>query len=127
MNDEEFKKLFAKNLNYFMNLNDKSQADLARYLGCGSGLASTWCNGVKAPRMDTIQSIANWFNIELSDLLDDKSKKQEDGYYLNDEMRKIAHIICENPDMKEIVELSLNLSPKKRRACINLIKQFMEK
>ncbi len=126
MNNDEARKTFAKNLNYFLSLNGKKQIDLARYLDCGSGLVSMWCQGKKMPRVDKIQSIANWFHVDLSDLIDDKSDMQDGGYYLNDETKEIARTIYEDPDVKEMVKLYSELSPARRKACLQFIKQIVD-
>jgi transcriptional regulator with XRE-family HTH domain len=77
MSEDEIKKVFAKNLNNYLYLNGKTQADLYRYMGVSSATVSNWCNGLKMPRMDKIQAICNWLGIEKSDLLEHKSNIQE--------------------------------------------------
>ena len=67
--DEEVKKIFSANLNRLLELHEKTQADLYRYMGVSSATVSEWCNGKKLPRMDKIQSIANWLHVDVSDLL----------------------------------------------------------
>lgn len=69
-NDAE---IFSKNLNHYMYMNGKEQVDLIKDLGFNKSTVSTWCRGVKVPRMGTIQILANYFNINISDLVDDKS------------------------------------------------------
>lgn len=66
------KQIFSKRLNYFMNLNGKSQSDLINELGINKSTISTWCNGSKMPRMGTIQTLADYFGIMKSDLIDEK-------------------------------------------------------
>lgn len=56
-----------------MALNKKIQADLINDLGLSSSTISNWCTGLKLPRMDKIQMLADYFNIQLSDLLEDKT------------------------------------------------------
>ena len=73
MSEDEIRKIFAKNLNNYLYLNGKTQADLYRYMGVSSATASNWCNGVKMPRMDKIQAICNWLGVEKSDLLESKN------------------------------------------------------
>ena len=72
MSDDNIKKIFSKKLCYFLDLYNKNQADLSKYMGVSSATVSDWCNAKKLPRMDKIQSICNWLNIEKSDLLEDK-------------------------------------------------------
>ena len=71
MSEDEYRKTFVKQLAYYMNLNKKNQTDLMNDLGLGSSTISSWCTGAKLPRMGKIQMLADYFNIEISDLLEE--------------------------------------------------------
>lgn len=73
MADDEYKKIFSKNLKYYMNLNNKNQMDLINDLSLSSSTVSNWCTGLKLPRMDKVQMLADYFGILKSDLLENKS------------------------------------------------------
>lgn len=126
MSEESAKKIFAKNLNYFMNLNDKKQIDLAKYMGSSTGLVSSWCRGEKMPRVDKIKAICDWFHIEMSDLLTDKSKQQEEGYYLTEETKRIAAEIYGNSDLRSLFEMCIEMPPERLRAIYDFIKRLQE-
>lgn len=76
MNDE-LRQTFMNNLNFYLNLNNFSQADLARYMHVSTATAAKWCTGQTMPRVDKIQSLCNWFQIEKSDLLEDHEHKND--------------------------------------------------
>lgn len=80
MSTEDYKKIFSENLTYYLKLNEKTQADLYRYMNVSSATVSDWCNGKKLPRMDKIQSICNWLGLEKSDLLTPKSPEHSNEY-----------------------------------------------
>ncbi len=126
MSEDMAKKIVARNLKYFMNLNQKKQVDLAKYLGCSTGLVSAWCAGQKMPRISTINEICLWFHIEMSDLLTDTSKKQEDGYYLNEETKRIAHAIYDNPDMRSLFDMSSKMSSERLKAHLEFMKKLQD-
>ncbi len=69
---EQHKKVFAKKLNYYMTLNHKQQDDIVNDLGINKSTISTWCRGIKMPRVNAIQMLADYFNINISDLVEDK-------------------------------------------------------
>lgn len=71
--DNEYKLIFSKNLKYYLQLNNKSQQDLVKDLGLSSSTVSNWYTGLKLPRMNKIEMLANYFGINKSDLLEDKS------------------------------------------------------
>lgn len=75
MLDNEYRKIFAKNLNRYMQINGKTQADLIKDLKYSSSTISNWCTGQKIPRMDKIEQLATYFGINKSDLIEDKAEK----------------------------------------------------
>ena len=126
MSEDAAKKIFAKNLKYFMELNQKKQVDLAKYLKCSTGLVSAWYNAQKMPRVNTINEICLWLHIEMADLLTDTSKEQEDGYYLNEETKKIAQAIYDNPDMRSLFDMSSKMSPERLKAHLEFMKKLQD-
>ena len=73
MTEEEQKKIFSKNLNYFIANSGKQQKEVASDLGISPTTVNTWCVGKIMPRMGKVQAIADYFGIGKSDLIDDKS------------------------------------------------------
>ena len=55
-----------------MELNGKTQSDLINDLGFNKSAVSTWCNGSRLPRMDKVETLAQYFRINRSDLIDEK-------------------------------------------------------
>lgn len=72
MSTEEYRKIFAKKLRYYMDINHKTQMDLMTDLGFSSATVSNWCTGKKLPRMDKMEILAEYFGIEKSDLYEEK-------------------------------------------------------
>ncbi len=72
MGDDYYKKIFSKNLKYYMEINKKTQVDLINDLGINKSAISTWCNGTRLPRMDKVDMLAKYFNINRSDLIEEK-------------------------------------------------------
>lgn len=67
------KEIFARNLVTNIQRNKKTQLDIAQYLQVSPAAVSAWCKGQKMPRMDKIERLANYFCIQKSDLIEDKS------------------------------------------------------
>lgn len=72
MSEEEFNKIFSRQLRYYLNRYDMTQAELAKKLGVGSTSVYNWCNGIKTPRMDKVDAMCSIFNCKRSDLMEDK-------------------------------------------------------
>lgn len=75
MSDLGNKDVFAKNLKYYMELNNKTRYDIAKITNVPYSTVSSWCNALYYPRIDKIEMLANYFNILKSDLVEDKEKK----------------------------------------------------
>ncbi len=76
--DDTYRKVFANNLNYYMQINNKIQDDLVKDLELKSSTISSWCNGQKLPRMDKIILLANYFGIHFSKLIEERT---DDNYF----------------------------------------------
>lgn len=72
MTEDEQKRIFARNLNYYISLSGKQQKEIANDLGFQPTTFNTWCTGKIIPGMGKVQKIADYFKIGKSDLLDDK-------------------------------------------------------
>lgn len=74
MSDLGNKEIFAKNLNYYMNINKKNRSDVCRDLDIPYSTFTDWCNANIYPRIDKIEMLANYFEIKKSDLVENKEK-----------------------------------------------------
>lgn len=68
----EYSEIVAKNLNYYISRKNIDRQELADYLGVGYSTLSNWILGYNAPKMDKVQKIAEFFNVEINDLITDK-------------------------------------------------------
>ncbi len=74
MGDLGNKEIFAKNLQYYMKLNNKTRSDVCRDLDIPYSTFTDWCNANIYPRIDKIQLLANYFSIQKADLVENKVK-----------------------------------------------------
>ena len=112
MAENEYKKIFSKNLKHYMTSQGKNQMDLMHDLGLSSSTVSNWCTGAKLPRMDKIQLLADYFHIMKSDLLEEKSASNTDDYYLNPETSKIAQEIYDNKELSLLFDAARDADPE---------------
>lgn len=123
MSEDAYKKIFSKNLNYYMALNGKTQTDLINDLGLNKSAVSTWCNGTRLPRMDKVELLAQYFKVNRSDLIEDKSSSADSHYYLNDDTRQLAQFMFENPEYKVLFDASR----KVKKEDIEFVKQMIDR
>ena len=69
MSVEEFNAIFSKRLRYYLNKYNMTQLELSKRLGVGTTSVYNWCNGIKTPRMDKVDSMCKIFNCNRSDLI----------------------------------------------------------
>ena len=77
MSEKELNKIIADNITRQMELNNRTQLELAEYMNVSQATVSNWCKGVKMPRMSKIDMICKFFNINRSDLMNDSSNQPE--------------------------------------------------
>lgn len=66
------KAIFSENLNSYIAKSEKTQLEIAKSIGVSPQTFNTWCKGIAIPRMGKLQALADYFNINKSDLIEDK-------------------------------------------------------
>ena len=82
MTDFDNKTIFSKNLRYYLDRTNKSQTDLVKDLNFRQATVSDWLNAKKFPRIDKIETLANYFNIEKSDLIEERKPHNSTSHSL---------------------------------------------
>lgn len=68
--EEDLAKTIGWNINALLLRVDKTQIDLAEYLGVSKSTVSMWVNGVRVPRMARIDAMARFFGVNRSDIME---------------------------------------------------------
>lgn len=102
------KEIFAENLNYYMKINGVDRNKLCNDLEFNYTTVREWTNGTAYPRIDKIEMLANYFNIEKSDLIENREKKKK----------------TEELDM--LFSQISDLSEEKQKVIINVTKSIMK-
>lgn len=71
------KEVMAKNIRYYMEKKGLNAKDFSIELNFKYSTVLDWLNAKTYPRIDKIEMMANYFNIEKSDLVEDKNKQKE--------------------------------------------------
>ena len=121
MNDSEQKRIFAKNLNNLIEKNQLTQSEVASKIGVSPQTFNTWCRGIALPRMGKIQRLSDFFNVDITELIDDISDKQEPSYYINPETSHIAQEIYDNKELKLLFDAARTASPQDLKATHDIL------
>lgn len=73
------KEVFSSNLRFYMEKRNKSRNEVCEALNFKYTTFTDWCNGVKYPRIDNIEKLANYFGISKSDLIEIKGNDKDDS------------------------------------------------
>ena len=64
------KEIFSKNLKRLVTNSNLSQREIAISINVSPQTFNTWINSIAIPRMTSIQLLADYFNVEKSDLIE---------------------------------------------------------
>lgn len=115
------KEIFAYNLNFYMNLNEKSRKDVADAIGVSYFTYTDWVKGKKYPRMDKVEKLANYFGIKISDLIEEKSIETNPT-----ETAEEHTDMLKDEDLIEIYRHFKFLNAKKRKIVKDLIRSLAD-
>lgn len=117
MSDEsKIKKTFAHNLSFYLTKQDKTQKDLAEYLGVSGTTVTNWVRGYKMPRMDKIDKICAFLTIGRNSLLTEhsdsdhfKKGKTPSNPSVSAAALQYDSLLSKFPDLSEAVSLYISL------------------
>lgn len=120
--------------NVFKRLRTSSkltQAEMALKLGVSKSTISMYENGNREPDFETLEKIADFFNVDTDYLLGRTEKtsilpETIGHYYLNDETREIAQEVFEKPELRSLFHVARDIPPERLKAHIDFMKSLKE-
>lgn len=124
MSNLENKKIFSYNFKYFLELNNKDKIDISKDLDIPYTTVVSWYNGTFYPRIDKIELLANYFNIE-------KSKLIEKWDILNDidnsaKLLKCITELSKNKTEEELLTKSTMLENTNQVKLLELVNMYLK-
>lgn len=115
------KEVLAKNLKKYIVKSGKDRMDVVKDLGISYSTLTDWINGKKYPRINSIERLADYFNISKSDLIEDFDSIKKD----NDLLATIIVKLRTNKELTEVVEKLLYLDKTKLESLSRLLDTFI--
>ena len=125
---------FKEMLKYLRSRENMSQAELAKKLGIAKSTISMYEVGKREPDFETLEAIADLFNVDMNFLLGRSGSEsghgavptdgQSTGYYLDPETARIAQEMFDDPEMRSLFHMKRNMDPKKFQAHYDMMKQL---
>lgn len=100
MTKEEQKKIFSRNLRYYIDMSGHQQTEIAAAIGEKLSTFNMWVQGNSMPSVVKIQKLADYFAIGKSDLVDDKSMIPDGASY----METAYFLVKTDPRFAKIVQ-----------------------
>lgn len=117
---------FKDMLKYLRNRDHLSQSELADKLGVAKSTISMYEVGKREPDFETLEAIADLFNVDMNFLLGKSGSENDNYYYLNEETRQIAQDAFENPELRSLFHVARDIPPERLRAHIEFMKTLKE-
>lgn len=123
----ENKEIFANNLSFYMERKGVDRNTLCADLDLKYTTVRDWLKGITYPRIGKIELLANYFNINKSDLIENKNSTAQPSDSLLERITNTARKL--NTDNKKIVlrmsEDLLNEQEKRIKAKINEVSEVI--
>lgn len=71
-----YRKIVAKNIKKYLMKNNKTQNDVIKDLHISSSVISGWCNGVSFPRIEKLEMLADYLNVNVVDFFIDENTSE---------------------------------------------------
>ena len=126
MSDLGNREIFSKNLQYYMNLYNKTRIQVAKDIGVSYTTFTSWIKGTNYPRIDKIELLANYFRVNKADLIENKYSENEQ-YYSDPSVSEYAQAVKDNPDLRLLFDASKDMSKSDINFVINTIEMLKKR
>lgn len=113
---------FAKTLKYLRENKELTQEQLAEKLEMSKSAISMYERGKRVPDLETLELIADFFNVDLNFLTGNKNSADE--YYFDLETKQIAQEIFENKELRMLFDATRNVSKEDLKFVYEMIKRM---
>lgn len=119
--EPKIRRTFAHNLSVYLALRNRSQKELAKYVGVSGTTVTNWVRGYKMPRMDKIDKICQFLTINRDDLLSEQnppvSIETQNNFYLSEhEQTIIKKYRSLSPEVQVAIDAAIDASYQAQNA-----------
>jgi transcriptional regulator with XRE-family HTH domain len=96
------KDVFSTNLTYYIELNGVTQREVAKHIKVTESSITDWITKRHYPRLDKIQLLADFFGVEVTDLVEPRKEKSATSKKtVTDQEQVILDLFHKVPDEKK--------------------------
>lgn len=115
------KETMSKNLKYYIEKSGQDRKTLAKIWGFPYSTITDWINGVKYPRIDRIEVMAEYFGILKSDLIEERTPEQLQEKEKNDTLADVVIRMQTDEEFMSAVVSLYKLDKKKLSGILTLL------
>ena len=115
---------FNEMLKYLRQRAGYSQQDFADLLKISKSTIGMYEQGRRSPDYETLEKIADIFNVDMNFLMGGKTKESTPEYYINPETAKLAQELFETPGMRILFDAARDSDPKDLQMAADLLKRL---
>jgi repressor LexA len=116
------KKVFADNLTYYIEKKGVMQKDVAEAIKIANSSVTDWIKGRSYPRMDKLQMLAEYFGVEILDLIEPRNINPEKN--INQQAIEVAQDLLDNPESLNLYLTIKELTPENRALAQTLLENL---
>ena len=98
-----------------------TQDELAKALDVSRSRIGMYEQGKREPDFETLEKIADFFNVSMSELIEDQ--KTEHPYYYNEDAKELADFMFKNPEYKGLFDAVRNVE----KSDIKFVQNFIDR
>lgn len=111
------KEILSRNLNKYIAMSGKDRRELAEIWGFPYSTVSEWVNGRKYPRIDRIEIMADYFGIQKSDLIEERTTEEIKESVIDDGL---------TDDQRTLIDFARSLPEDKAALALRLLRSIVE-
>lgn len=124
MTDKEQRDIFSKNLKHYLYVNQKTQKEVADTIKVSTQTFNSWCQGIAIPRMGKMESLANYFGIKKTDLIEDKDHSLDSKYDI--ENARLLNTVKNDEQIRDFVKEYIQLNDVNRNMVKTLAHSLLD-
>lgn len=116
------REVFSRNLAYYIERSGKTQKEIAEIVGVSTSTFNDWVKAKKYPRIDKIETLADYFRILKSDLIEERTQEHREMQKKNDALTDIVIRMRSDDVFFSAVESLHKMDQEKLLSLLTLLK-----
>lgn len=126
MTEKELNRVIATNIVRLLDQKNRTQQELAEYVGVTQAAVSSWCSGQKTPRMNKIDKICEFLGVPRSAILGTGTVTPGSHHHTDPETEQIAQTIYDDPDLHALFDAAKGSKPDNLKLAAEMLRRMKD-